>query len=85
MFFVREGVDDGPIVAQAVVPVMPGDTEESLSERIRTQEHRLYVWAIQLFQAGRLTIEGRTVRIADFPAGDDSLALINPPSPNRRA
>ena len=85
VFFVREGVDDGPIIAQAVVPVMPGDTEESLSERIRAQEHRLYPWAIQLFQAGRLTIEGRTVRVADFPAGDESLALINPRSPNRRA
>ncbi|HEY2525083.1 MAG TPA: phosphoribosylglycinamide formyltransferase [Candidatus Binataceae bacterium] len=84
VFFVREGVDDGPIIAQAVVPVMPGDTEESLSERIRAQEHRLYVLAIQLFQQGRLAIEGRTVRIADFPTGDESLALINPRSPNRR-
>jgi phosphoribosylglycinamide formyltransferase 1 len=82
VFFVREGVDDGPIIAQAVVPVIPGDTEESLSERIRAQEHRLYPWAIQLFQEGRLTIEGRTVGIADFPPGDESLALINPRSPH---
>jgi len=84
VFFVRAGIDDGPIIAQAVVPVMPDDTEASLSERIRAQEHRLYVWAIQLFQAGRLTIEGRIVRVADFPAGDESLALVNPRSPNRR-
>ena len=74
VFFVREGVDYGPIIVQAVVPVMPGDDEESLSERIRAQEHRIYPWAIQLFQEGRLAIEGRTVRIADFPAGDESLA-----------
>jgi phosphoribosylglycinamide formyltransferase-1 len=82
VFFVREGVDDGPIIVQAVVPVMPGDDENILSERIRAQEHRIYPWAIQLFQEGRLTIEGRTVRIADFPAGDESLALVNPRSPH---
>jgi phosphoribosylglycinamide formyltransferase 1 len=70
VFFVREGVDDGPIIVQAVVPVMPGDDENILSERILAQEHRIYPWAIQLFQEGRLTIEGRIVRIADFPAGD---------------
>jgi len=82
VFFVREGVDDGPIIVQAVVPVMPDDDEESLSERIRAQEHRIFPWAIQLFGEGRLTIEGRTVRIADFPAGDESLALVNPRSPH---
>jgi len=82
VFFVREGLDDGPIIVQAVVPVMPGDDEESLSERIRAQEHRIYPWAIQLFAEGRLTIEGRSVRIADFPAGDESLALLNPRSPH---
>ena len=82
VFFVREGVDDGPIIAQAVVPVMPGDDEEALSERIRAQEHRIYPWAIQLYQEGRLTIEGRTVRITDFPAGDESLALLHPRSPH---
>ncbi|HZZ07706.1 MAG TPA: phosphoribosylglycinamide formyltransferase [Candidatus Binataceae bacterium] len=82
VFFVREGVDDGPIIVQAVVPVMPGDDENILSERIRAQEHRIFPWAIQLFQEGRLTIEGRNVRIADFPAGDESLALSNPRSPH---
>jgi phosphoribosylglycinamide formyltransferase 1 len=82
VFFVREGVDDGPIIVQAVVPVMPGDNEHILTERIRAQEHRIFPWAIQLFGEGRLTIEGRTVRIADFPAGDESLALVNPRSPH---
>lgn len=82
VFFVREGLDDGPIIVQAVVPVLPGDDEERLSERIRAQEHRIYPWAIQLFGEGRLAIEGRTVRIADFPAGDESLALVNPRSPH---
>jgi phosphoribosylglycinamide formyltransferase 1 len=82
VFFVREGLDDGPIIVQAVVPVMPGDDEESLSERIRAQEHRIYPWAIQLYGEGRLMIEGRTVRVTDFPAGDESLALLNPRSPH---
>jgi len=58
VFFRARGVDDGPIIVQSVVPVMPGDDEESLSERIRAQEHRIYPWAIQLFQEGRLAIEG---------------------------
>lgn len=82
VFFVREGVDDGPIIVQAVVPVLPGDDEERLSERIRAQEHRIYPWAIQLFAEGRLAIEGGTVCIADFPVGDESLALLNPRSPH---
>ena len=69
-------------MTQAVVPVMPGDDEESLSGRIRAQEHRIYPWAIQLFQEGRLTIEGRCVHIANFPTGDESLALVNPRSPH---
>jgi phosphoribosylglycinamide formyltransferase 1 len=59
--FVDEGVDTGPIVLQASVPVEPGDTEEALSARILREEHRLYPEAIRLFAHGRLTIEGRHV------------------------
>ena len=44
--FVDEGVDSGPIIEQAVVPVLEGDTVESLSERILEQEHRIYTEAI---------------------------------------
>jgi phosphoribosylglycinamide formyltransferase-1 len=61
--FVEEEVDAGPIILQAVVPVLPDDTVEALSARILEQEHRIYVEAIQLYQAGRLKIEGRRVRI----------------------
>jgi phosphoribosylglycinamide formyltransferase-1 len=82
VFFVRAGVDDGPIIVQAVVPVIPGDDEGSLSERIRAQEHRIYPWAIQLFAEGRLSIDGRAVHIADFPASDGSPAMMNPDSPH---
>ena len=59
--FVEDGVDTGPIVLQASVPVEPGDTEETLAARILLVEHRLYPQAIRLFADGRLTIEGRKV------------------------
>jgi phosphoribosylglycinamide formyltransferase-1 len=61
--FVEEEVDAGPIILQAVVPVLPDDTVENLSARILEQEHRIYIEAIQLYQAGRLEIVGRRVRI----------------------
>jgi phosphoribosylglycinamide formyltransferase-1 len=61
--FVDEGLDTGPIILQAVVPVHQEDTEETLSERILAEEHRLYPEAVRLFFEERLRIEGRTVRI----------------------
>jgi phosphoribosylglycinamide formyltransferase 1 len=61
--FVTEGVDAGPIIRQATVPVLEGDTAESLEARILTEEHRIYPEAIQLFAEGRLTVEGRHVHI----------------------
>ena len=60
--FVDEEVDHGPIIAQEVVPVLPGDTVESLHRRIQEVEHRLYPDAIADLAAGLLTVEGRTVR-----------------------
>jgi phosphoribosylglycinamide formyltransferase-1 len=61
--FVDEGVDSGPIILQVAVPVRDDDTEESLSERILAEEHKIYPKAIQLFAEGRLQIEGRRVVI----------------------
>lgn len=61
--FVEEGVDTGPIIQQAAVPVLEGDTAESLEARILAQEHRIYPEAIQLFAEGCLTVEGRRVHI----------------------
>jgi phosphoribosylglycinamide formyltransferase-1 len=78
VFFVTEGTDEGPIIIQAVVPVYPDDTEETLSGRILEQEHRIYPEAIALYQAGRLEIVGRKVRIKDYNPSAD-LAMINPP------
>jgi phosphoribosylglycinamide formyltransferase 1 len=60
--FVDEGCDTGPIIIQAVVPVLDDDTEESLSARILEQEHRIYPEAIKLFSEGKLKIEGRRVK-----------------------
>lgn len=59
--FVDEGTDTGPIIIQAVVPVLDDDTEESLSARILTYEHQIYPRAIQLFAEGRLEVRGRRV------------------------
>jgi phosphoribosylglycinamide formyltransferase 1 len=61
--FVDEGTDTGPIIAQAVVPVLQEDDETSLSARILEQEHRLYPRAVQWFAQGRLSLQGRRVRL----------------------
>src|SRR3989441_10755969 len=61
--FVDDGVDTGPIILQASVPVHPDDTEETLFARILLEEHRLYPEATRLFAEGRLTIAGRKVLI----------------------
>lgn len=63
--FADEGVDTGPIVLQAAVPVLPADTEETLSRRILAEEHRIYPEAVRLFAEGRLRIEGRIVHIRE--------------------
>jgi phosphoribosylglycinamide formyltransferase-1 len=64
---VEEGMDTGPIVVQAAVPVEESDTEETLSARMLTVEHRVYPEAVRLFCAGRIKIEGRRVRILPGP------------------
>jgi phosphoribosylglycinamide formyltransferase-1 len=61
--FLDTEVDHGPIILQEPVPVLPGDTEETLHERIKQVERRLYPEAIRLFAAGRLKLEGRRVHI----------------------
>lgn len=61
--FVDEGVDTGPIIIQAVVPVYDDDTQELLTERILKEEHKIYPRAIQLFADGKLQIQGRKVLI----------------------
>ncbi|MGE3259870.1 MAG: phosphoribosylglycinamide formyltransferase, partial [Geobacter sp.] len=62
--FVDTGTDTGPIILQAVVPILADDTLETLSDRIHGEEHRIYPEAVRLFCAGRLRVEGRRVHIS---------------------
>lgn len=76
--FVNEECDEGPIIIQAVVPVFPDDSEETLAARILKQEHRIYPRAIQLYSEGRLRVEGRMV-LVDGLINDENQVLIQPP------
>ena len=76
--FADEGVDTGPIIIQAVVPVIESDTADSLSARILKEEHRIYPQAIQLFAEGRLEVIGRRVRVKNHGQISES-PLHNPP------
>lgn len=59
--FVTRDVDSGPIVAQASVPVRPGDTPTTLAERVLAEEHRIYPLAIGWFAQGRLSMKDNQV------------------------
>jgi phosphoribosylglycinamide formyltransferase-1 len=61
--FVTEGVDEGPIIIQAAVPILDDDTPETLAASILVQEHKIYPRAVQLFAEGRLRVDGRRVFI----------------------
>ncbi len=61
--FVDEGYDTGPIICQSAVPVEEGDTPDTLAARVLIAEHETYPHAAALFAAGRLSVEGRRVRI----------------------
>jgi phosphoribosylglycinamide formyltransferase-1 len=74
--FVTEGVDEGPIILQAAVPILDDDSPDKLAARILEQEHKIYPRAVQLFAEGRLRVEGRRVFIAaGKPEGE---AVISP-------
>lgn len=75
--FVDEGVDTGPIIIQAVVPVFDGDTAETLAARILKEEHKIYPQAIRYFAEGRIVKNGRRVEIKGI--GNHDAALCNPP------
>jgi phosphoribosylglycinamide formyltransferase-1 len=77
--FVRAAMDDGPIVAQAAVPVNPEDTEDSLAARVLQAEHRLYPHALQLVASGKVRVEGEYV--VGMPQQDGQSALFSPPLP----
>jgi len=76
--FADEGVDTGPIIIQAVVPVCDDDTVETLQERILKEEHRIYPQAIQFYAENKLKISGRRVYIRDHKKFE-GLPQHNPP------
>jgi phosphoribosylglycinamide formyltransferase-1 len=75
--FVRPDVDSGPIIAQAVVPVLRDDTPDSLAARILEQEHLIYPMALRLLAEGRVSVEG------DRAIVDASPAVASPRNPDQ--
>ena len=79
---VSAGVDEGPIIAQALVPVLEGDTVETLAARVLEQEHALYPAALAWLASGRVRVEegGRRARVegAEGPPPGAAAALPNP-------
>lgn len=75
--FVTEGVDEGPIIIQAAVPILEGDTSETLAARILVEEHKIYPKAVQLYAEGRLKVDGRIVRVSGSTGGSTGV-LMNP-------
>lgn len=81
--FVRPEMDDGPIITQACLPVLPDDTPDSLGERVLALEHRIYPAALALVARGRVTVRGGRALVDDHGTGAEAEAaaqvLINPP------
>lgn len=75
--FVDEGMDTGPVIIQAAVPVVDEDTEDTLAARILRCEHRIYPEAVRLFAEGRLKVQGRKVQTGNVQPPD--ALLIWPP------
>lgn len=76
---VRAEMDDGPIIAQAAVPILTQDTADSLAARILAQEHRLYPHALALVASGQVTVDGDIVTGPASHAETETAALVAPP------
>jgi phosphoribosylglycinamide formyltransferase 1 len=74
--YVRPEMDDGPIIGQAAVPVLPGDTPETLSERVLQAEHKLYPQCVALACSGKARVAGERVRLQVREFGAE--LLMNP-------
>ena len=77
--FVDETLDGGPIVAQAAVAVEPGDTDDTLAERVLEAEHRLYPHALALIASGKVRLSGSRI-VTSANAGGAQPALFSPPT-----
>jgi phosphoribosylglycinamide formyltransferase-1 len=73
---VRHETDTGPIIAQAAVPVLPGDDESALAARVLRAEHRLYPLALRLIAEGKVRMDGDRALITDAAFAES--ALFNP-------
>lgn len=76
--FVRHETDTGPIIAQAAVPVLPGDDEASLAARVLRAEHKLYPLALRLVAEGKVRVEGECAIVTEAPVADG--IMFNPPT-----
>lgn len=76
--FVRFDMDTGPIIAQAAVPILPGDTPEQVKARVQTAEHQLYPAALRLAASGRLRIVNERALIEGSPAEAPPLFSLPP-------
>ena len=74
--FVRSEMDNGPVILQAAVPILPDDDADSLAARVLEQEHIIYPLAVDMIASGRILVENGQVKIKD--AGLPDAPLINP-------
>ena len=81
MHFVTPALDHGPILVQAAVPVLDGDTEEALAARVLAQEHRIYPQAARWLAEGRVEFRGPdVVQVRGSGVGTDwAIAPRDPP------
>lgn len=74
--YVREVMDEGPIIVQAAVPVLPGDTPDDLAARILVQEHKAYPLAVRLIAQGRVRVDGAVAHVEGLRAPDPVLSPV---------
>jgi phosphoribosylglycinamide formyltransferase-1 len=76
--YVRPDMDDGPIIGQAAVPVLPGDDADTLSARVLEAEHKLYPACLKLIAEGKARVTAERVKIDKDAAADAASLLTNP-------
>ena len=76
--YVRPEMDDGPIIGQAAIPVLPGDTPEALAERVLEAEHKLYPACLKLVAEGRARVTAERVKIDEDALALSEACLSNP-------
>lgn len=81
--FVTEGMDEGPLIAQAAVPVRPNDSEASLSDRVLAAEHQLYPLALRLLAEGKVRMTSTGETVFNGLTGDDETIVMSPLSKTR--